>query len=225
MIQRYSVYVLLLAVAVSLSSCRRAVEKARRNIRFEGIERVERQGLTGAEVVVRVMNDTGYKLVLDAAEMGVYYAGGRVGTVVLREAVEVPRRTTDSFRTLWQLKISDPLALYVLARKVKSGDLSQVEVSYAVEGRGGPAPVKISRERMPLSDITRQLSRWYDVQFVYETTEFSNHPFTGVVKRDQSLEEVLSIIEKTTNIKFKISGRTIIIKRAEDAANISRSSN
>ena len=128
MIQRYSVYVLLLAVAVSLSSCRRAVEKARRNIRFEGIERVERQGLTGAEVVVRVMNDTGYKLVLDAAEMGVYYAGGRVGTVVLREAVEVPRRTTDSFRTLWQLKISDPLALYVLARKVKSGDLSQVEV-------------------------------------------------------------------------------------------------
>ena len=128
MIQRYSVYVLLLAVAVSLSSCRRAVEKARRNIRFEGIERVERQGLTGAEVVVRVMNDTGYKLVLDAAEMGVYYAGGRVGTVVLREAVEVPRRTTDSFRTLWQLKIS-------------------------VEGRGGPAPVKISRERMPLSDF------------------------------------------------------------------------
>ena len=148
MIQRYSVYVLLLAVAVSLSSCRRAVEKARRNIRFEGIERVERQGLTGAEVVVRVMNDTGYKLVLDAAEMGVYYAGGRVGTVVLREAVEVPRRTTDSFRTLWQLKISDPLA-----RKVKSGDLSQVEVSYAVEGCGGPAPVKISRERMPLSDF------------------------------------------------------------------------
>ena len=153
MIQRYSVYVLLLAVAVSLSSCRRAVEKARRNIRFEGIERVERQGLTGAEVVVRVMNDTGYKLVLDAAEMGVYYAGGRVGTVVLREAVEVPRRTTDSFRTLWQLKISDPLALYVLARKVKSGDMSQVDVSYPVEWRGCMASVKISRERMPLSDF------------------------------------------------------------------------
>ena len=54
------------------------------------------------------MNDTGYKLVLDAAKAGVYYAGSRVGTIVLREAVEVPRRTTDSFRTLWRLKISDP---------------------------------------------------------------------------------------------------------------------
>lgn len=53
---------------------------------------------------MRVMNNTGYKLVLDAAEIGIYYADGRVGSVVLREAVEVPRRTTDSFRTLWRLR-------------------------------------------------------------------------------------------------------------------------
>ena len=153
MMRKYLLYALLFAVALSAGSCRRAVEKAQRNIRFEGIEKVERQGLTGAEVVVRVMNDTGYKLVLDAAQVDIYYGGGRVATVVLREAVEVPRRTTDSFRTLWRLKISDPLALYMLAKKVQSGDLSQVGVSYAVEGRGGPAPVKISRERMPLSDF------------------------------------------------------------------------
>lgn len=80
-------------------------------------------------------------------------------------------------------------------------------------------------ERMPLSDITRQLSRWYDVQFIFEAEEFRDHPFTGIVKRNQSLEEVLLIIEKTTNIRFEISERTIIIKRAEDAANTSRSSN
>lgn len=144
---------LLLAVVLSMGSCRKAVEKAQRNIRFEGIEKVERQGLTGAEVTVRVMNNTGYKLVLDAAQVDILYAGGRVGSVVLREAVEVPRHTTESFRTLWRLKISDPLALYVLARKVQSGDLSQVSVSYAVEGRGGPAPVKFSRDQVPLSDF------------------------------------------------------------------------
>lgn len=78
-------------------------------------------------------------------------------------------------------------------------------------------------ERMPLSDISRQLSRWYDVQFVFEAQEFRNHPFTGIVKRDQSLEDVLSMIGKTTNIRFEISERTIIIKRAEDAANTYRS--
>ena len=68
------------------------------------------------------MNNTGYKLQLETAEIDVYYADGRVGTVVLREPVEVPRRTTGSFRTLWRVKISDPLALYVLLRKVEAGE-------------------------------------------------------------------------------------------------------
>lgn len=144
---------LLLLTVILSTSCRKAVEKAQRNIRFEGIEKIERQGLTGAEMVVRVMNDTGYKLQLNMAEIDIYYSESRVGTIVLREPVEVPRRTTDSFRTLWRLKISDPMALYVLLRKVEAGDLSQVGVAYALEGRGGPAPVKISRDRMPLSDF------------------------------------------------------------------------
>lgn len=80
-------------------------------------------------------------------------------------------------------------------------------------------------EKMPLSYITRQLSRWYDVEFIYEATEFREHPFTGIVIRNQTLEEVLSIIGKTTNIKFEISERKVIIKKAEDAGNISRLSN
>ena len=82
------------------------------------------------------MNNTGYKLQLETAEIDVYYADGRVGTVVLREPVEVPRRTTGSFRTLWRVKISDPLALYVLLRKIEAGDLSQVGIAYALEGPG-----------------------------------------------------------------------------------------
>ena len=109
----------------------------------------------------------------------------------------------------------------VLDRETNKLEKQKVDVSIYTSWVSGT----YEYERMPLSDITRQLSRWYDVQFVYEATEFRNHPFTGIVKRDQSLEEVLSIIEKTTNIRFEISERTIIIKRAEDAANISRSSN
>lgn len=151
--RKYLIYLLLLGAAVSVTSCRRAVEKAQRNIRFEGIEKVERQGLTGAEVVVRVKNDTGYKLLLDDARVDVFYAGGRVATISLREGVEVQRRTTGPVSTRWQLKIADPLALYVLAKKVQSNDISQVAVSYAADGRGGPAPVKISREMVPLSDF------------------------------------------------------------------------
>lgn len=147
-------YILLLsAVALSLGSCRRAVEKARRNIRVEAVEKIERQGLTGAEVVLRVRNDTGYKLVLDNARLDIYYGRSRVGDISLREGVEVARHTAGSVSTLWRIRISDPLALYVLAKKIERNDLSEVAVSFSVEGRGGPAPVKISREMVPLSEF------------------------------------------------------------------------
>lgn len=152
-VARWFCCALLLAAALAAPSCRRAVEKARRNIRIEAVERIERQGLTAAEAVLRVRNDTGHKLVLDEVRLDVFYGDSRAGTILLRERVEIERHTVESVTTRWQIKISDPLALYVLARKLKAGDFSQVRVSYDVAGRGGPVPVKISREMVPLSEF------------------------------------------------------------------------
>lgn len=150
---KYLVGLLLFGIALSGGSCRRAVERAKRNIRIEAVEKVERIGISGAEVVVRVDNGSRYNLALTAAEFGLYYADARVGTIVLMQPVEVPRRTNLAVTTRWRLKISDPLALYLLARKASGGEWDQIAVSCSVEGRGGPAPVKFSREKMPLSDF------------------------------------------------------------------------
>lgn len=144
---------LLVVLALSGTSCRRAAERARQNIRIETVEKIERIGISGAEVVVRVNNGSRYKLALTTAEFGLYYADARVGTIVLMQPVEVPRRSVVSVTTRWRLKISDPMALYLLLRKTSDGDWSQIAVSCSVEGRGGPAPVKFSREKMPLSDF------------------------------------------------------------------------
>lgn len=76
-------------------------------------------------------------------------------------------------------------------------------------------------DEMPLEEITRQLSRWYDVQFCFEAEEFRSHPFTGFASRDQTLEKVLEMIAKTTEVRFEIIGRNVNVKRTEDGANIS----
>ena len=146
-------YTFLLAVALSSVSCRRAAEKFRRNIRVEAVEKFEPHGLTGVDLTLRVMNDTGYKLALDEAKLDIYYGESCVGNIILREGVEVPRRTTMSLPTRWQIRISDPLALYVLTKKVQEGDLSQVGVAMNIAGQGGPKKVNISRERMPVSEF------------------------------------------------------------------------
>lgn len=146
-------YMLLFASVLSLGSCRRAIEKAQRNIRIEAVEKAERQGLSGAEIVLRIRNDTGHKLKLKKASLEVYYAEGLVTKVALRKEVEVPRRTTGSVTTLWRIRTSDPMALHVMTKKIREDDISKIGVSFAVEGRGGPAPVKISQQMMPLSEF------------------------------------------------------------------------
>ena len=60
------------------------------------------------------------------------------------------------------------------------------------------------------------------VRFEFDAPEFRDHPFTGVVKRNQTLDEVLRLIEKTTNVSFEIVDRTVHVKRTEDAGTISR---
>lgn len=152
-LKRNFLYLLLLAVVLSAGSCRRAVEKAADKIRLLGVEKVERQGLTGAEVVVRIDNGSGYNLTLSSAEIGIHYGSSCVGTVVLCQPVEVTRRSVASVTTRWRIRISDPLALYLLVRKVGAGELDQIALSCRAEGKGGPAPVKFSREKVPLSEF------------------------------------------------------------------------
>ena len=145
--------ILLLGVVLPLGSCRRMAEKAQRNIRLEAVEKARRQGLSGAEIVLRVKNGTGHKLKLEKASLTVYYAGGVVTKVALREPAEAPRRATASVTTLWRIRTSDPMALHVMTKKIREDDISKIGVSFAIEGRGGPARVKISREMMPLSEF------------------------------------------------------------------------
>ena len=176
------------------------------------------------EVYLEVARDEKHPFVVHAGENEVRVLGTRFNLTAYPDEQEVITTLVEGSVEFWNDQSSirlKPGEQSVLDRETNNLEKQKVDVSIYTSWISGT----YEYELMPLSDITRQLSRWYDVQFVYESTEFSNHPFTGVVKRDQSLEEVLSIIEKTTNIKFKISGRTIIIKRAEDAANISRSSN
>ena len=141
--------ILLAAVA----SCRQAVERSRSEIGIEAVERIERRGSAGAVAVLQVRNDSERTLVLRRARIGVSYGGTPVCELELRGPVRVPRRTTGRVTTLWRLRSDDPMALYVLERRIREGDLERIGIRYDLRGRGGVVPVNISAEMMPLSDF------------------------------------------------------------------------
>lgn len=60
--------------------------------------------------------------------------------------------------------------------------------------------------------VMRMISRWYDVDVVYEY-EPAAIRIGGEVSRNRSIREVLKMLEVTGGMKFRIEGRTVTITR------------
>ena len=61
----------------------------------------------------------------------------------------------------------------------------------------------------PLGNIMRQLSRWYDVDVVYQDEALKAKPFSAISTRFTNVSQVLHDLELTGDVKFKIEGKTI----------------
>ncbi len=151
--KRFLFLLLLLLLTLPMTSCRGIKERMRQKVRFEGIEAIQPIGLTSLEIGLRIANETAYDLHLNSATATLYYKESRVGSMILKEAVVQPRRTTSTLATQWLLDLNNPLAALALISRLKQEGSNEATVSLQLEGKGGPMPLTISREKMPLSDF------------------------------------------------------------------------
>lgn len=61
-----------------------------------------------------------------------------------------------------------------------------------------------------LKSIMREVSRWYDVEVVYDEN-IKQSRYWGVVSRSKNISEVLKMLQLTGKINFKIEGRRITL--------------
>lgn len=66
-------------------------------------------------------------------------------------------------------------------------------------------------ENKPLSQMMNTLSKWYNVDVVFENEKARDIEFTGELKRYESFEKVMAIIEKTQEVKIETNERIITI--------------
>lgn len=68
-------------------------------------------------------------------------------------------------------------------------------------------------EGQPLKNIVKVLSRWYNLDFVFEDKSSEEKKFNGSLSRKLKINEILDIIKKFNKIKdYKINEKTVIIK-------------
>lgn len=69
-----------------------------------------------------------------------------------------------------------------------------------------------SFKEKPLKEIMRTLSRWYDMEVVFENKALEDKKFKGVLRKNQSIEEVLSVIMSNSLDSYEINRNTVILK-------------
>ncbi len=63
------------------------------------------------------------------------------------------------------------------------------------------------------NEITKVLSRWYDVEFEFSNPQLKTIKFRGVLSKNQDLEDVLLTIQNLSEIKkFEIYGKTVKVE-------------
>ncbi len=62
-------------------------------------------------------------------------------------------------------------------------------------------------------EIVKKLERWYDFTMIYQDEMVKQMRFTGTVNKHRPLIETLRFLEMTTDIRFKVEGKKIIVSK------------
>ncbi|SDM31073.1 FecR family protein [Kriegella aquimaris] len=90
-------------------------------------------------------------------------------------------------------------------RNLKNFVVSKVDVYDEISWKEG----LFSFKNRPLEDIMQVLSRWYDVDVVFQTEAIKKLTFNGVFRKTLKLDEILNIIKNTNEVNYEINKKTI----------------
>ncbi len=62
---------------------------------------------------------------------------------------------------------------------------------------------------VPLQTIMRQLSRWYNIEIIYNG-QLKEETFNGLIRRNSNLSRILKVLEKG-GVKFNLEGKKLIV--------------
>ena len=66
-------------------------------------------------------------------------------------------------------------------------------------------------ENEDLETVMKRLARWYDFKYEFKNEQARNYHFTARMENTQRISDILEMLELTTNVKFELKERTIII--------------
>ncbi|WP_018339314.1 FecR family protein [Butyricimonas synergistica] len=171
----------------------------------------ERRVYLKGEGYFEVATDTARPFVVEADEIDVRVLGTRFNVNAY-----TPERMIRTTLVSGKVQVSDrqdgTSAILAPGQQAvwTEGELSTREVNAAaisawVDGKF------YFEEGATLEEISEQLRRWYDIDFFFASERVKHFVFAGVIKKEYTANEIFSIIEKTTGVKFTVNGRVVTV--------------
>ena len=207
-IPRGGEYVLMLADGTSV--CLNAESKLRFPVQFNGnTRRVELEG-EGYFQVVRdekkpfVVEASGVNITVLGTEFNVsnYPECSSVRTTLIKGKVRVASTDTNSY-------VLEPGEQAMFNRINGEMTVADVDISYVVAWKEG----RLRFRDRPLKEIMDFISRWYDVDIVYEDEEVKDYLFGCNFNRHITVLPLLKLFESTGTVHFEVVERKIIVRK------------
>ncbi|MGL5682245.1 MAG: FecR family protein [Marinifilaceae bacterium] len=104
-----------------------------------------------------------------------------------------------------------PSERYVEEKNSGQIQISTVDVNDYISWLDG----KVRFKNESLESIIVKLQRWFDFEVFYMTEDVKHLMFRGVINKYDTFSTVLNNLQMTTDIRFAIKGKTVIVDRAK----------
>lgn len=172
----------------------------------------QRKVLLEGEAYFEVAADTAHPFLVETSGMSVTVLGTGFNVMAYPEEMEAAVTLVHGkvgVQTDHRQQILQPDEQYVYQTTTRRGTVRKVDVSQYVDWKDGI----LNFDSMPLEELTRKLSRWYDVDFFFVAEELKTLKYSGAFKKYNDIRYVLNIIEEITNVQFVLNERTIVVNR------------
>ena len=104
-------------------------------------------------------------------------------------------------------EILTPSRQFVMNNENQEYEVKTVNVATYVDWKDG----KFVFEEETIEEIMERLGRWYEVKFFFTKESLKRLKFSGAFKKYNEIGYILSLIEATTNVTFKIDKDMIVV--------------
>jgi len=114
-----------------------------------------------------------------------------------------------SVTTKFDRKLLTPNQKSIFSKEDNQLVIHQVEANSEIAWIHGAFVFK----KKTLKEISKVLSRWYDVDFEFSNDDIASQKFNGDLSKDQNLESILLLIQNTNKIKsYEIKNKSVLLK-------------